>query len=91
MDFIEGLPKVEGYSTLLVVVDKLSKYAHFLCLKHPFSAQTIAAVFAKAIVRLHGKPTSIISDRDRIFLSKFWKELFRLQGIVLKRSTTYHP
>ena len=90
MDFIKGLLKVKGYSTLLVLVDRLSKYAHFLFLKHPFLAQTMAAVFAKEIVQLQGVPTSI-SNQDRIFLSNFWKELFRLQGIVPKRSTAYHP
>ena len=47
MDFIEGLPKAEGYSSFLVVVDRLSKYAHFLCLRHPYSAQTVAALFIK--------------------------------------------
>ena len=53
MDFI-GLPKAEGYSSLLVVINYLSKYACFICLKHPYSAQTVAAVFVKEIVRLHG-------------------------------------
>ena len=76
MDFIEGLPKVEGCSTILVVVDCLSKYAHFVCLKHPYSAKTVAAAFVKEIVRFHGLPISIISDRDQIFMSHFWKEIF---------------
>ena len=64
MDCIEGLPKVEGSSTILVVVDHLRKYAHFICLKHPFFAQTVAAIFVKEVVRLHGVPSSIISDMD---------------------------
>ena len=67
MDFIEGPPKVNGGSTILVVVDRLRKYAHFINLKHPFSAQTVAASFMKEVVQLHGIPTSIISDWDRIF------------------------
>lgn len=54
MDFIEGLPKLAGYDTILVVVDRLSKYGHFIPVSHPFSAKTIAAVFVKEIVRLHG-------------------------------------
>ena len=91
MDFIEGLPRVEGCSTILVVVDRLSKYVHFMSLKHPYFAQTVATVFVKEIVRLHGIPSSIIIDRDKIFLSHFWKEIFRLQGTILKKSTAYHP
>ena len=91
MDFIEGLPKVEGCSTILVVVDRLSKYADFMSLKHPYFAQTVATVFVKEIGRLHDIPSSIIIDRDKIFLSHFWKEIFRLQGTILKKSTAYHP
>ena len=91
MDSIEGLPKVEGCSTILVVVDRLSKYAHFVCLKHPYSTEMVVAIFVMEIVRLHGLPISIISDRDKIFMSHFLLEIFRLQGIVLKRSTAYHP
>jgi len=69
MDFIEGLPKSKGFTTILVVVDKFSRYAHFLPLAHPFTALTVAHVFMDHIYKLHGMPTSIISDRDRIFTS----------------------
>lgn len=67
MDFIEGLPLSNGVDTILVVVDRFTKYSHFMGLKHPFDAFKLAALFVKEVVRLHGFPTSIISDQDRIF------------------------
>lgn len=77
MDFIVRLPKSQGYDAILVVVDRLSKYAYFLPPKHPYSARTVAEVFIREIVRLHGVPQSIVTDRDPLFLSMFWKELFK--------------
>jgi len=91
MDFIEGLPKSEGFSVILVIVDRLTKYAHFLALKHPYSAATIAQTFLDNIVKLHGFPLSITTDRDPIFVSNFWKQLFTKYKIQLNLSTAYHP
>lgn len=91
MDFIEKLPKSSGYDTILVVVDRFTKYAHFIAMKHPFTASQVAQVILDQVVRLHGLPKYIVSDRYKIFTSAFWTQLFKLLGTKLNLSTAYHP
>jgi hypothetical protein len=71
MDFIEGLPRSEGYNCILVVVNHFSKYAHFAPLKHPFTTPVVAKLILDTVVRLHGMPHSIVFDRDKILISSF--------------------
>jgi hypothetical protein len=91
IDFIEGLSKSQGYSVILVVVDRLTKYAHFMVVKHPYTTANIAQLFMDNIVKLHGIPQTIVSDRDTIFVSSFWKALFKLYKAHLHMSSAYHP
>ncbi|GAU36702.1 hypothetical protein TSUD_16140 [Trifolium subterraneum] len=91
LDFIVGLPSFQSHTVILVVVDRFSKAAHFGSLPTHFTAVRVADLFAKMICRLHGMPRSMVSDRDPIFLSHFWQELFRLSGTKLRMSTAYHP
>jgi hypothetical protein len=83
LDFVDGFPCVNGKFVLLTVVDRFSKYAHFIALGHPYTATLMARAFFNNIVRLHGIPNSIVSDRDPVFTSKFWFELFTMVGVKL--------
>ena len=91
MDFIEGLPKSSGKNVIMVVVDRLTKYGHFIALSHPFTLSIVASAYMDYVFKLHGNPTSIVSDRGPTFLSNFWQDLFRLQGVTLHLSSVYHP
>ena len=71
MDFIERLPTSKGKDTIMVVVDRLSKLAHFLSLKHPFTDKKVAKIFVEGVIKFHGMPKSIVSDRGPMFVSDF--------------------
>ena len=91
MDFIVGLPAYRGNTCILVIDDHFSKGLHLGMLPSCHTAQTVAHIFMELIGKLHGMPRSIISDRDLLFMSKFWKALFRLSGTKLRMSSAYHP
>ena len=91
MDFIEELPVSKRRDTIMVVVDRFTKSAHFISLSHPFDAPTVARIFLDQICKLHRVPLSMLSDRDKVFTSHFWIELFTLLWTDLKLSTAYHP
>ncbi|CAI5476246.1 unnamed protein product [Closterium sp. Yama58-4] len=92
MDFIMALPRtVRGHDAIFVVVDKFSRAAHFIPTHGQVTAEEAATLFVDNVVRLHGVPDSIISDRDPRFTSKFWKQLFALFGTRLAMSSAYHP
>ncbi|KAK9070431.1 hypothetical protein SSX86_010833 [Deinandra increscens subsp. villosa] len=91
MDFITRLPPSRGKTDVWVIVDRLSKFAHFIALPRHYTAASLASVFMREIYRLHGLPKTIVSDRDPIFISRFWKELFKQVGTKLCHSSAYHP
>nr|XP_040253242.2 uncharacterized protein LOC120969950 [Aegilops tauschii subsp. strangulata] len=91
IDFVEALPRVGGKSVILTVVDRFSKYCHFVALAHPYTTESVAQVFFAEIVRLHGVPQSMVSDRDPVFTSVFWRELMRLTGTKLHMTSVFHP
>jgi hypothetical protein len=91
LDFVEALPRVRGKSVILTVVDRFSKYCHFIPLAHPYSTESVAQAFFTDIVPLHGIPQSMVSDRDPVFMSTFWRELMRLMGTKLHMTSAFHP
>lgn len=74
-----------------MVVDRLTKYAHFLAMSHPYTVEDVVEIFMDNIHKLHGMPTVIVTDRDRVFTSKLFQELFKARKVKLRFSTAYHP
>lgn len=91
MDFISGLPISEKYDSIMVVIDKFTRYGHFIPIKHPYNTLKIAEMFLDNVYKLHGMPSIILSDRDPVFTSDFWQHLIKRTGAKLNMSTTYHP
>ncbi|WCJ18415.1 Transposon Tf2-9 polyprotein [Euphorbia peplus] len=92
MDFASGLPRTQhGNDAIWVIVDRLTKSAHFLPVKVSFSLEKLAQLYVKQIVRLHGMPVSIVSDRDPRFTSRFWPSFQNALGTKLNFSTAFHP
>ena len=92
MDFVVGLPRTtNGHDVVWVIVDRLTKSAHFLPIKITYSLEQLAYFYVNEIIRLHGVPKSIISDRDSDFMSAFWRSVQKAMGTKLKFSTAFHP
>ena len=91
MDFITDHPTSEGYDTVLVVIDRLTKMSHFIPCKKSLDARQFATLFLKEIVRLHGIPRDVITDRGSLFTSDLWKKTTEKLGIERRLSTAFHP
>jgi hypothetical protein len=92
MDFIVGLPRTQkGHDSIWVIVDRLTKVAHFLPVRTTYGGEKLAKLYIENIVKLHGVPSRIVSDRGTQFTSRFWKSLHKAMGTKLDFSSAYHP
>ncbi|PNX87704.1 putative retroelement pol polyprotein [Trifolium pratense] len=86
-----GLPNSCGFTIILVVGDPMTKFGYFFPMKKDYDSKKVAEIMMQNIVKLYGMPKSIVSDRDKIFTSKFWRHLFKLQGTTSTMSSAHHP
>jgi hypothetical protein len=92
MDFIDGWPRIQaGYDSIWVIVDRLTKVAHFIPVKMTYSGANLIELYMSRIVCLHGVPKKITSDRGSYFTSKFWEKLHESMDTKLNFSSVYHP
>jgi len=92
MDFVTSFPNTpKGHDAIWVIVDKLTKSAHFIPININFPVSQLAEIYIREIVKLHGVPSSIVSYRDPRFISRFWKSLHEALGSQLRLSSAYHP
>nr|GEW23663.1 reverse transcriptase domain-containing protein [Tanacetum cinerariifolium] len=92
MDFINKLPRTSsGHDSIWVIVDRLTKSAHFLAVREDYKTEKLTRLYINEIIARHGVPVSIISDHDNYFTSRFWKSLQKALGTRLDLSTAYHP
>jgi len=91
LDFIIGLPPDHDKMVLLVIVDRFLKGIHLGALPAAHTTHMVATLFIDIVVKIHGMPKSLVSDRDPLFISGFWQKLFRPSGTRLRMSSSYHP
>lgn len=91
MDYISGLPKVEDLGSIIIAVDRFSKYTTFIAAPQSVTVEGTALLFFLHVVKYWGLPKDIVSDRDPRFMSLFWMELFKIMGSSLSMSSSYNP
>jgi transposase InsO family protein len=92
MDFVVGLPKTQkGHDSMWIIVDRLTKVAHFLPIRTTYGGEKLAKLYIENIIKLHGVPIRIVSDRATQFTSRFWKSLHKVMDTKLDFSSAYHP
>ena len=92
MDFVTHLPRTSRkHDVVWVIVNRLTKLTHFLVMRMTFTLEEFCKLYIREMVRLHGVPVSIVSDRDPRFTTQFWKSFQRAMGTQLRMSTAFHP